>query len=170
MPSWSTQIGSFDYHHVAKHMKWLLPQLNAQQLGRANWTLKSLMSLIHSKPLVCRSLNDLLRRHSIGRPSVLLIDAESFDCKLVAMTDWCEAPPSLLVFEGKHCKGGDLKAAVERLAGRNLTCTAPRWKLVANVEGADGNLFFTIVPKDFTHTGDRHSSLVAQSSRRSWDT
>ena len=119
---------------------------------------------------VCRSLNDLLRRHSIARPSVLLIDAESFDCKLVAMTDWCEAPPSLLVFEGRHCKEADLKAAAERLAGRNLSCTAPRWKLVANVEGGDGNLFFTIVPKDFTHTGDRHSSLVAQSSRRSWDT
>lgn len=136
LPHWSTMIGSFERAHVTKHIPWLL-----QMAKGGNWTRGSLMRQIRATPVVCRSLAAILRRHSISRPSVLLIDAEGYDCKIVASTDWCAVQPSLLVFERTHCSADDFISAQQRLRGVGLRCSSPRWRLIGQTKD---NLFFRI--------------------------
>ena len=74
-----------------------------------NWSLERLWSNVDRSEVVCRPLVDELTRHTelaSLRPSVMLIDVEGLDCRVVAANDWCVEPLhglSLLIFEHKHC-------------------------------------------------------------------
>lgn len=142
LPDWSSMIGSFDREHVLKHASWLLQGADP----RFNWsyTARNLIRIkrsIKRTVVVCRSLGAMLQRQSTLQPSVLLIDAEGLDCKIVASVDWCVIQPRLIVFERLHCWPHEFLRAQQRLRGVGLACKSPRWRLIAQT---DDNVFFRI--------------------------
>ena len=147
LPYWASMIGSFDYAHVAKHVTWMLQMAKRN----SNWTRARLLQHIVPQPVVCRSLPSMLQRQHIVQPSVLLIDTEALDCRLVASTDWCQIRPHLLVFERTHCSNHDLVRALQRLRGVGLQCTRPRWRQIAQTSD---NLYFRIVTDERDEMAD----------------
>ena len=106
LPSWSTQIGSFNRARLTNMLHFLYPH----QLARGgNWTARQLAESILAEAVLCRTLAQELRAHAelrALRPAVLLLDAEGLDCRIVAAQDWCRPPLdelTLLVWEHKHC-------------------------------------------------------------------
>ena len=109
LPSWSTQIGSFNRVRVTNMLKFMHPH----QLQRGgNWTARQLAGSVLAEAVLCRTLAQELRAHAALRalrPAVLLVDTEGLDCRIVAAQDWCRPPLdelALLVWEHKHCLEG----------------------------------------------------------------
>ena len=113
LPSYSTQIGSFNWPRTQ--------QLIASWATVGNWTYERLMARVVRSEIMCRTLVDELRAHAeLARlvPSVMLIDVEGLDCRVVAAQDWCSEPLNrlqLLVFEWKHCTEAAFKRAQQSL-------------------------------------------------------
>jgi len=84
LPSWSTQIGSFNRARVMNMLKFMHPH----QLQRGgNWTARQLAGSVLAEAVLCRTLAQELSAHAALRalrPAVLLVDAEGLDCRIVA--------------------------------------------------------------------------------------
>ena len=109
LPSWSTQVGSFNRVRVMNMLKFMHPH---QLQKGGNWTVRQLAGSVLAEAVLCRTLAQELRAHAVLRalrPAVLLVDAEGLDCRIVAAQDWCHPPLdelALLVWEHKHCLEG----------------------------------------------------------------
>ena len=84
LPSWSTQVGSFNRQRVTNTLAFLHPH---QRAHSGNWTASQLAASVVAEEVLCRTLAQGLRAHAALRalrPAVLLIDAEGLDCRIVA--------------------------------------------------------------------------------------
>lgn len=115
LPSYSTQIGSFNWPRTQQ-------LVSSWATAAGNWTYERLMARVVRSEIMCRTLVDELRAHAALAslvPAVMLIDVEGLDCRVVAAQDWCSEPLNrlqLLVFEWKHCTEAAFKRAQQSLA------------------------------------------------------
>ena len=114
LPTWSTQIGSFNPVRFFRQMS------GFARVG--NWTREKIAAKVVRSKVACRSIVDEISRHATlaqSRPAVMMIDVEGLDCRVVAAQDWCAEPLNrlhLLVFEYKHCTEHAFRAAQQSLA------------------------------------------------------
>lgn len=101
-PSWTEQVASFDYDHVAKH--------ESQVPGLT----KSIRELL--VPTI--SFRDLLERYSVVAIDVLLIDAEGFDAKILSWFPFDRIRPGVIHYEAVHIEPVQLQALRARLQER----------------------------------------------------
>jgi len=96
LPSWVTQIGSFNRQHILKH-------------SRA-WKKSGLKVRDYIRPIRVSvdTIPGVLSKHGVHRREValLLIDTEGLDCKIILSQTFGEneVRPGLIVFEYKWCK------------------------------------------------------------------
>ena len=109
-PRWASQTGSFNRRTIGKSVE-ILSQMNGMSAATLDAAIDS-----RAQHVPCGSLEELLEREAGGMPSVLQIDIEGFDCRVVAAQNWCRLRPQLLVFESFHCEHEDEVAALKSLA------------------------------------------------------
>ncbi len=84
IPDWYDQLGSFDRHHITKHLEGIL------------------------EPFICetecetKTLNDFLAEQDFEKLDVLHIDAEGHDYKVISTLDLLRYHPALILVENKH--------------------------------------------------------------------
>ena len=84
LPYWYDQLGSFDRHHITKHLNGkLAPYIEEMQL-----------------PAI--TLPALLRRHGMESLDLLHVDTEGFDDEVLAQLDLDQHRPAVLLYEHKH--------------------------------------------------------------------
>lgn len=120
-PFWIDQTSSLDRAHVVKHYDY--GPIVHKVISRDEYEKR-----IERINVIARSLTDeyvVLERIRASRngtfvpaePAVIQIDAEGFDCRIVAANaPWlARARPALLVFEHKHCIQGEVSKVLSAL-------------------------------------------------------
>jgi len=97
LPYWYDQLGSFDRHHIVKHLDGLLEPY------------------IVDVELPCVPIQDILDRNAVARIDLLHIDTEGYDYEVLRQFDFARYQPTVVLYEHKH-----LKPAVRQQAHRLL--------------------------------------------------
>mmetsp|Transcript_25681 Transcript_25681/g.58429 ORF Transcript_25681/g.58429 Transcript_25681/m.58429 type:complete len:256 (-) Transcript_25681:125-892(-) len=143
LPFWASQIGSFSREHVELPLG-----MFASTMGHKH-TVNSLRERITVQSVRCTSLLSLLQRRGVTRVGLLLIDAEGFDCDIVAAQDWSskewvgDLSPAVLVFEWKNCKPEAYEKAMANLLRHNVGIG---YRLIAET---NENAFFSRVQRRY---------------------
>ncbi len=97
LPYWFNQLGSFDKQHILKHLDGALePFIRAQELEGV-------------------SLKTLFERNQITSISVLHIDSEGYDWKILSQFDLEKYEPKFILFEHNHLSEEERNAAINFL-------------------------------------------------------
>lgn len=96
LPFWYDQLGSFDKHHILKHLD------------------GALEPYIVSEPVQCVPLEDVLSRNRVERIDLIHIDTEGFDYEVLRQIDFRRFRPAVILFEHEHLTASDAIEA-ERL-------------------------------------------------------
>lgn len=123
LPGFTDQFGSFSRAQVDLQLKDISKYMQRKVGIGNNWTLDAVNQTVASHQVPCVSIAELLRRHSLPSPAVLLIDTEGFDCDIVAeQLDGCQIAPNILQFEHTWCPP-EARARAERRVRSGLpTC------------------------------------------------
>lgn len=84
LPGWFDQLGSFDRSSITKHFN------------------GALAPFIETMEIETISLNALLEKNSTGELTVLHIDTEGYDWKILSQLDFDSYNPKIILFEYKH--------------------------------------------------------------------
>jgi FkbM family methyltransferase len=97
LPAWYDQLGSFDRHHITKHLGGALEQF------------------IVSQDVPTLSLPEVLARHRIPQIDLLHIDTEGYDWMILRQLDLTKYRPKAILFEHHHLSEADKILAREFL-------------------------------------------------------
>lgn len=131
VPPFADQIGSFDRSQVVKGLPFLKHAMLRLRHRLFNWSVTTFNESIVEYPVPCHSLRSELQRRSLPGVAVLLVDAEGFDCDIVAELDLCAVRPQLITYEHQHCSFGARTAAQENVARRCADDTRTRYSAPA---------------------------------------
>ena len=99
LPEWYDQLGSFDRHHIVKHLE-----------GR-------LEPFILTVNVDVKPLNDILQLHNLSYVTLLHIDTEGFDLHVLKSLDLSTLCPSWIMVEHKHLSVRDRSEMLSILQG-----------------------------------------------------
>lgn len=98
LPYWFDQLGSFDKEHITKHFD-----------GK-------LEPFIKSTVLEGINLKKLFERNEVSKISVLHIDTEGYDWKILSQLDLNRFEPKFILFEQTHLSATDKHDAIQFLS------------------------------------------------------
>jgi FkbM family methyltransferase len=99
LPAGYDQIGSFIKEHL---------------ISQAHM-FSGLEKYLMTRLVPCMTLSDLLRKRSIRRVDVFLIDVEGYDHEILKQIDLVQEPPRVIIFESVHLRFSDREMCHERL-------------------------------------------------------
>ncbi len=97
LPDWYDQLGSFDRHHILKHLN------------------GSLEPFIVTASVKVEPLSDILRLHNLSHVTLLHIDTEGFDFEVLKSLGLPALCPSWIMIEHKHLDAEDRSAMLSIL-------------------------------------------------------
>jgi FkbM family methyltransferase len=122
LPFWYDQLGSFDRQHIVKHLDGVLEPY------------------IVSTEIRGLSLGDLFLKNRISRISLLHVDAEGHDYKIISQLDLSTTRPDIILFEHSHLADDELQDSIRRFSRRykifkfkfDFLCVKKDWKFLFN--------------------------------------
>ncbi|MEO1516122.1 MAG: FkbM family methyltransferase [Bacteroidota bacterium] len=97
LPYWYDQLGSFDRSHIVKQLDGVLEPF------------------IRTTDLEGISLPDLLQRNAVEKISILHIDAEGYDWKILSQLNLDRYQPTFILYEYHHLSKEELSASYDFL-------------------------------------------------------
>jgi FkbM family methyltransferase len=89
-------------------------------LGRSSpnaETTAALRKLVQAVPVQCRTMDSLLREHSVAQVDILQIDTEGYDYNVLKLFDFARFKPGVVHYEHQHLNQADRAAAEALLRG-----------------------------------------------------
>jgi FkbM family methyltransferase len=102
LPSWATQLASFDRRTLLHHEKWI-PELKNH---------------IEELSVPCLTLATVIERYGLGELDLLQIDAEGYDHEILKTIPFDRVMPRFVAFEHRHLNHVDYDAACRMLIAK----------------------------------------------------
>jgi FkbM family methyltransferase len=99
VPSWATQLASFDRRTLLSHEKWI----------------PDIAKLIEEIAVPSLTLSTLARRHGLTELDLLQIDAEGYDAKILQLIPFDTLRPRFIAFEHRHLGTEDYETSCRLL-------------------------------------------------------
>lgn len=112
---WATELASFDYDVIWKHIN----NGYIVECARKDGLPLPVRSEDYctKKSVPCLTLKSLIEKHHLDSLDVLLVDTEGYDSEIVKQIIQLPHPPRLVFFEHKHLSKPDYLACINMLRG-----------------------------------------------------